>query len=310
MMYFVRAVNKRQTMTASSNRSWYFSGQVAGPQFVYIKTASVIKKNVVEVQIYLDNRKFSRGMIVQRSEDGVDFQEMTYIPFTGVSTYTFQDEKTSTEHKYYYYRTLVKDSCGNLRLQSNTARTILLKTSADNENVFLRHLSWSPYYGFDAGVKNYVIYRAVNDVNSFDEVGTTDSTTFEFTDNIEFAAPLGARVEYVVKANEGDGNRYGVWESSFSNYQPAYMEAKIFIPNAFAPSGKNKTWKPVTHFVDQREYHVTVYNRWGHPVYEGGRQSDAWDGEGCPADIYAYIINYKNSRGEYMEEKGHVTLLR
>jgi gliding motility-associated-like protein len=249
-------------------------------------------------------------MEVERSEDGSEYMNIGFIPFTGSPTYKFVDENVESVKKYYYYRAKVRDSCGNIRSVSNVARSILLKVEPDKENIFLKHLSWSEYIGFNAGVKNYLIFRAVNDVGAFEQVGTTDSATTFFTDNIEEAAPLGARIEYVVKAEEGFGNIYDLADVSFSNYMPAYMDGRLFVPNAFAPEGKNKTWKPITHFIDRREFHVTVYNRWGQEVFDTGKNGEAWDGAGCPNDVYIYHITYKNSRAEYETVTGSVMLIR
>ncbi len=53
----------------------------------------------------------------------------------------------------------------------------------------------------------------------------------------------------------------------------------------------------MTHFIDKREYGVTVYNRWGREVFNTGSDNEGWDGAGCKPDVYVYIITYKNARG-------------
>jgi len=310
IMYFIRVANKRQTMTASSNRRNFYSGEVAAPKFLYIRTASVIKKNVIQVQIYIDAEQASRGIELERSQDGLEYQNIAFMPFSGTPYYSFDDEKVETGKRFYYYRCLVRDSCGNIRQTSNVARTVLLTVKEDKENIFAKHLSWTQYLGFNGNVKEYSIYRIVQDINSFELVGRTDSATTTFSDNIEFAAPLGARIEYMVEAFEGYGNIFLIEEKSYSNSEPVYMEGRIFVPNAFAPNGHNKRWKPVTHFVDKREYGVTVFNRWGETVFSAGNDVDEWNGDGCPSGVYIYLITYKNSRGEYQEVKGDVTLIR
>ncbi|HOZ88488.1 MAG TPA: gliding motility-associated C-terminal domain-containing protein, partial [Bacteroidia bacterium] len=76
-----------------------------------------------------------------------------------------------------------------------------------------------------------------------------------------------------------------------------------------APNGKNKIWLPITHFIDKKEYSVRVFNRWGNMVFETSDDKVGWDGDGAPNGIYAYVITYKNARGEYQELKGTLMLL-
>ncbi|MDI1356496.1 MAG: gliding motility-associated C-terminal domain-containing protein [bacterium] len=310
LCYFVRVINKRQTMTASSNRVYFYSGQVPAPNFVYIRTATINKKVSAQIQIYIDPTKPFNEMDLQRSKDGLTFASLKKITFSGLSVYTVDDEPIETEKQNYYYRVLVKDSCGNLRLQSNTARTILLRVVQDKENLFLQHLNWTDYLGFSGRVANYKVYRVVQDVNEVELIATTDSATTVFTDDIEEAASLGARIDYVVEAHEGSGNTYGLKELSKSNLAAVYIEGRIFVPNAFAPDGKNSTWKPVTHFIDKKDYNVKVFNRWGQKVFETFGDEEAWDGVNCISDAYVYLISYKNSRGEYQQVTGSVVLIR
>jgi gliding motility-associated-like protein len=309
MMYFVRVINKRKTMTASSNRSSFYSGQVFAPSFVYIKAASVIKKNSIEIRSHVDNKQAFKRLIIDRSKDGIKFDTIGSQAYLGLSNYSFEDKNADTENRIYYYRIRVVDSCGNIRLISNVCKTILLKVREDQDNYFQRILTWTPYEGFDAGVKNYEIYRAINDVHEVDLIGRMDSAG-TFTDNLEFAAPLGAVIEYYVKAIEDYGNQYAIQEFSSSNFAQALMEGRIFVPNAFAPNGHNRTWKPIVQFVENREYNVTVFNKWGQVVFETSDENESWNGDKCPNDVYSYIVSYRTSFGEYRQVTGHVMLIR
>jgi gliding motility-associated-like protein len=127
---------------------------------------------------------------------------------------------------------------------------------------------------------------------------------------LEEEAPEGTQIDYRVEAVEGITNPFGLRERSFSNSVPVYMEGRIFVPNAFAPEGVNKIWKPITHFVDKSEYRVQVFDRWGHKVFETNSDDEGWDGGNCSFGVFAYLITYKNARGEYLETKGFLTLIR
>ena len=156
----------------------------------------------------------------------------------------------------------------------------------------------------------YNIFRLVNDDPGAGPIAVTGPNGDSYIDNVEDAAPAGSKIDYMVQAVEGIGNPYDVMEKSNSNTVPVYIEGRLFIPNAFSPTGSNNTWKPVTHFVDKTDYKVRVFNRWGQLVFEAGDNEKAWDGAGWPAGVYVYLVNYKNARGEYLEQKGSITLLR
>lgn len=308
--YFVRVVNQKETITASSNRSCFFSDQVNAPTFIYLKTATVMGKNSVGVRVFLDNSKNSKGIVVQRSENEADFADVGFIPFTGEKDYSFIDERITPHSKNYSYKALVVDSCGNRRGASNSARTILLKVQEHEAQIFTKQLSWTEYKGFAGGTSGYNIYRIVNDDLNAALIGSTDALKTSFTDNIENAAAQGAKIEYVVQAVEGIGNPYGILENSNSNPVSVYMEGTVFVPNAFAPTGVNRTWMPITSFIEKTDYHVRVFDRWGKKVFEAADDVSSWNGEDCIAGVYVYLIDYKNARGEYLELKGTVTLMR
>ena len=308
--YFVRVVSKSKKITASSNRACFFSDQVHSPKYIYLKTATIIDKAKAEIKVYLDNSMSSRGITIQRSENDTDFTSVGFIPFSGEAHYSFTDTPINSDAKSYFYKALVVDSCGNTRDPSNVAKTILLQVREDGSEFFTKQLSWNAYQGFGGGVSGYNIYRIVNDQISTALIGSTDPSTTNYTDDVENVAAAGADIEYLVEAVEGIGNPHGIFERSSSNVTPVYMEGNLYVPNAFSPTGVNKTWLPVTHFIEKKDYHVHVYNRWGKKVFESNDDTTAWDGSNCIADMYVYLIDYKNSRGEYLQIKGTVLLLR
>lgn len=309
--YYVRAINLNGNRTSSSNRASFFTDQVPTASFVYIKSASVLGKKSNKIRLLLDTSETSQGIEVYRAKDSTsEFSLVGFVPFDGTMHYELVDEKVESNINCYTYRAIVRDACGNARTVSNRATTMLLKVNEDQQDLFTKHLSWSPYKGFDGGTAGYNILRIVNDNYNTSPIGSTDALTFTFTDNIETAAPEGSKIDYVVEAVEGITNTYGLFEQSNSNSVPVYMEGRLFVPNAFAPSGVNRTWKPITHFIDKTDYRVTVYNRWGNVVFDTLDDTEAWDGSGCSAGAYVYLINYKVSRGEYKQLKGTVQLIR
>lgn len=307
--YFIRVVNVNQNITASSNRSCFFSDQVPASGFVYIYNANVLSNTTNQVNVFVDTSKTSVGVEIQRSEDGMNYSAIGFVAFNGSPYYSFADATADSRNISYYYKAVIKDSCGNSRTTSNISKTILLKVKEDPDELFTKHLYWTDYKGYIGGVSGYNVYRIINDVQSTTPVGFTGTGDTLFTDQLEDEAPNGSKIDYKVEAVEGIGDSYGFLERSNSNTVPVYVEGKVFVPNAFAPKGKNRIWLPVTHFVDKSEYSVVVFNRWGSKIFETSDDTKGWDGANCLPDVYAYLIRYKNARGEYQELKGTVYLM-
>ena len=308
LCYYVRVFNNGLTISSSSNRTCFFSSQVAAPSFVYMRAATVTDKNLPQLRLYLDTLASSAGIDIYRSDDGITFKDVGFVVTGHTPDYVFTDNTGDASNASYYYKAIVKDSCGNSRAFSNVSKTILLKAEDDKQLLFTKHLNWNQYQGFSGGVSGYNVYRIVNGVPTSDPVGSTDMFTTLYTDELEDEAPEGSKIDYVVVAVEGIGNTYGFMESALSNVRPVYMEDKLFIPSAFAPNGLNKVWLPITHFVDKSEYNLMIFNRWGDKVFQTSDDTEGWGGNGAPSGVYAYSISYKNSRGEYQQLNGTLFL--
>lgn len=87
---------------------------------------------------------------------------------------------------------------------------------------------------------------------------------------------------------------------------------KLFVPDAFVPSGVNKTFKPVFSYVNKTQWQV--YNRWGQMVFEANNINQEWDGkynnQPCEAGLYLFTITYEGFDGKEIREKGSITLIR
>ena len=311
LTYFVRMVSRNNGPTASSNRSTFYSSQVESASFIYLASAGFVSGSEINLRLVTDTAHNSAGAEILRSDDGVHFQTIGFVPITRKQReYEYTDQAVFGKEGPYFYKLIIRDSCNNARAVSNVCKTIRLKIASDRDNQFIQKLEWTAYEGFEAGVKNYLIYRIVNGEFDGTPIAVLKDTELEYRDNVEAVAPIGSSVVYQVQAVESAFNSLNVKGKSASNEVRVYNEAVIFVPNAFAPMGVNQTWKPVTLFVNTDDYQVKVYDNWGHVVFETKDKEVAWDGSNCAGGIYAYQIVYLNSRGEYSELRGSVLLLR
>jgi gliding motility-associated-like protein len=87
----------------------------------------------------------------------------------------------------------------------------------------------------------------------------------------------------------------------------------IFVPNAFAPSGRNRLLRPVAVGISKLEY-FRVYNRWGQLVFQAIEAGKGWDGtiNGKLQDggTYVWMVQGKDYTGKTVSKKGTAVLLR
>lgn len=91
---------------------------------------------------------------------------------------------------------------------------------------------------------------------------------------------------------------------------------KFYIPSAFTPNndGKNDMFRTL-YSCFFSSYEMRVFNRFGQQVFFSNSASIGWDGtfknESQPADIYIWVLKYKDSlTGTLMQKNGTVMLMR
>jgi hypothetical protein len=309
--YKVRVFNTFGGITSSSNQSCLVATAPPSSSFVYLQSASVDLNQTVTVTLFCDTMVPCKGFALFRAEDAAGtFNQIGFINYNGNPTLTYNDANVTTAGQNYYYRAEVIDSCGNSRFSSNVGKTVVLKVKNDDNMIFNNNISWDDYSTYSGGVAGYYVYRIVNEVLDPNPVNFVPFGLTTYTDNVEDIVAESGKVGYIVTAVEGFGNIYGLIGAASSNKAEAYVEGKVFVPGAFAPKGLNRIWKPVTQFVEKTDYHVEVFNRWGTKVWETTDENQGWDGSGYEDNTFVYLLQYKNARGEFIEMKGTVTLVR
>lgn len=77
-----------------------------------------------------------------------------------------------------------------------------------------------------------------------------------------------------------------------------YVYKKIAVPNAFSPNadGVNDTWN-ISHLSGYNNIDLSVFNRYGQPVYNAKNYSRPWDGtfngKPLPVGTYYYVLDLK-----------------
>ena len=197
----------------------------------------------------------------------------------------------NTTEQFDYSITAI-DSCGNMS-QVAVISPIYLTGSTDPQN-FAANLRWSSY-----PTPDYCVER-LNSDSSWEQIGCVNSLNFsdeEFADDESYAERC-YRVRSVTEPK------------SFSNVVCLPFVAQLWIPNAFSPNadGINDVWQ--LRGIGIKEIKVSVYNRWGQLVYDGGRLTDSWDGDNAQEGVYLYIVQYQENSGRKRLEKGVLRVVR
>jgi len=90
----------------------------------------------------------------------------------------------------------------------------------------------------------------------------------------------------------------------------------IYIPNTFTPNydGVNDGFKAVGYNINK--FHLRIYDRWGHLVFETTDMNESWDGhtknssEAIKDDVYVWKASVVDVHNKSHELVGHVTLLK
>ena len=95
------------------------------------------------------------------------------------------------------------------------------------------------------------------------------------------------------------------------------QDLSIFVPNIITPDGDsfNEVFKPYFTGIDIYDYHLTIYNRWGEPVFESYNLAVGWNGtfggEIVEDGVYIWhITTAEIASDKKLDYHGHVTVVK
>lgn len=97
-----------------------------------------------------------------------------------------------------------------------------------------------------------------------------------------------------------------------------FPDIRYYLPNAFTPNGDghNDTFKGKGVTKGVQAFELTIWNRWGEPMFRTNNSLEGWDGRkhnqgaNAPGGVYLVTVYYETPRGEQVELKGYATLIR
>lgn len=257
----------------------------------------------------LTNVEFLRG------NSPANLQPIESLQNQDIDATTFLDNEISMSGGPYYYQILHTDGC-NRQVFSNIGSTLHL--AARNQLDATNLVSWTAFdLGENATINDYTVYRSENiPIKNFIPIETTDATILEFTDDLDGAESPDGSFCYYIEAQYSITCADGTTSNDFSqsNEVCVSQSPRMFVPNAFAPNGANRIFKPIIRNPNPNDYQMTVFNRWGEHVFSTNDPSQGWDGfhlgKLAPQGVYAYYIKMETELGFTLERKGTVVLVR
>lgn len=313
--FYIKGVENGTGESSTSNVTCQ-QVQVTQPlRQLLVLNATVVASDAADIEwLWSPDNAELASAAMQRANSNAGFADLATLPFSMPLTLdnTYNDPTAQANAGRRFYRVNTQDVCGTA-LTSNAVATIFLSGAAnDNEN--LNELFWTPYVNELADTITYRLVRT--NVGGTQTIATLDINTLAFSDAVEAAKPDQLESCYYVEAiaplNLPDGTTRTV--TSRSNTVCLEQAIRMYIPNAFAPEGINRFFKPILPYGEPESYQMLIFDRWGGQVFESRSIGQGWDGKKndrpLPQGVYLYYIKLEQSGGRVIEKKGSVALLR
>ncbi|NVN95294.1 MAG: gliding motility-associated C-terminal domain-containing protein [Bacteroidetes bacterium] len=314
--FYVQAFENTGQKTSSSCEKCFYVKKPLNPKYLYIRSVSVVSDNQIDVKVFTDPSVATSGYKIFKSKSPIGlFTYLTTIPYTASANYTYNDYAVTAKNTAYYYKVSNTDSCGNIGMSSNIAHTMLLTvTFVDG---YVNKLEWTDYGDWVGNVSSYSVFRTINDgVNLLklaDVSPLIPGSLYQYLDDIQNLTESKGKFIYYIQANENPNATYNFVEKSNSNEIEIIQMPEMYIPNAFAPDGVNKEFKPVMSFVNSENYFMQIYNRFGQLIFENNNPDVGWNGtfkgEIVASGVYVYLIRYSKPNHDVIQKKGIITIV-
>ena len=233
------------------------------------------------------------------------------ISVSGATNYTWTDASLSgatlqlTPSQTTTY-TVVGANIFNCLDTASSTVTVYPQPSANFEASPLVLTNDNPTVSFTSYAQN-----AATSIWDFGDGTTTENSQNEFAYTYPFVEDQTYTVTLNVESTEGC--------TAQSQVQIQIKGGIIYyVPNTFTPDGDalNNLFTPVfTSGFAAQNFHMTIFNRWGEPIFESYDPNGGWDGKidiyAAPEGTYTYVIDFKAlNTDELIRISGHVLLLR
>lgn len=270
----------------------------------------------VRIIMFTNGEVYSKYNIYKSEGNANNFKPLISIPDN-----SYSDKAVELSKQQYCYKVDYEDQCGNKSELSDPFCTVFLTSAQPNT------LNWTPFAVSDPSNLRYDIKPVKYTIQMLDEINTvlaTPGNTFDtmfdvknFLDRQSNNDKVIFRVLAIQEATLNWQNTPAYFPlSSSSNTYTFIKPIMIYTPTAFTPNGEGPNESEVFKANGKliSEFNMTIYNRWGAPIFESNDITVGWDGteNGVPAPQgnYSYKIFGLGHAGQSFKKVGSVLLLR
>jgi len=286
--------------------------------FLHVRGVSLDASSVnSNIRIAADNTIQGAGYILLRHDPRTGQFVAIDTIYSQAETIMFVDQTSQGIVRSEIYKVQAIDQCGEITIESQPIGTIFLQVENITGTTF--ELVWNNYQGWAAGIEEYQVLRS-SAGNGYEIIDELPDNANRFTDHITMnnQGQISGNVSYRIRAIEATGNQFGFRDTVLSNIATVNIDYDIFIPNAInvsSPVAQNRIFRPVFSYFSPHDYSLSIFNRWGQPVFRTTDPMQGWDGivsggGNAPAGVYSYVIEFKNPDSSMRRISGVFTLLR
>ncbi len=311
--FVLQATEAGTGITSKSNEVCLFADIIRPMRDLYINNVTVLADQQVKVTWVWNTEADIHEVRVLRSDGVQDYEVIeTQVPQLPLPAgNSFADASAIPGEGPVFYKIQTIDDCDSTAFSTYGA-TIYLQVSSASQG--MSQLSWTPFTLENAQVTSYKVFKSIN--SDITLLGTVGSTETDFAHEFDPENLDDARACYFVEATATFTTPDGIAGSveSRSNTACAQRDARIFVPNAFAPDGYNQEFRPLISLADIAAFEMHIFDRYGQRVFASTNAGEGWngkkDGRGLPQGVYIYAIRITQTSGAVVHKRGTVLLLR
>ncbi|MFK7933469.1 MAG: gliding motility-associated C-terminal domain-containing protein [Saprospiraceae bacterium] len=312
--FFIKAIESETGYSANSSESCLTANITEGNDELFLRTVSFTPDNQVQLDwLWNTNATLTEINILRGSEindlSPLEMQSpVTPLP----NAPSFTDESEEASNAAFYYQISTTDECSTT-VNSDVLNTVLLAGMVQPDQTNL--LTWTIPDWNGSEIERYELFRIIN--GETEDLGVIRPPVNSYSDPIDPNNLAQANAQYyllisiIIKRADGTLETVQVRSNTISIVQ----FANIQTPNAFAPNGRNRIFRPVITFGESADYQLIIYNRYGGIVFETTDFQQGWNGRDISgklstSGVYIYHIRIVQPDGSTTEDTGTVTLIR
>lgn len=208
---------------------------------------------------------------------------------------TWTDLAVTTATTQYCYSAAFINSCEHQSLSTPTVCSIHLTSNG-------MELSWSTQAPSLLEPISWELEKTLN--NQLVVLPMTNLTSYSIASDLD----LDGRPQYRIVATDATGRK------SYSNSLIYESAPTLYVPTAFSPNNDqhNDLFLPIGQVYN--DFKMTIYNRWGKPIYATYNAEQGWDGTVngalAPAGNYSYDIQVMKEGKSIFRKTGTFLLIR